>query len=127
MKLAKIIALAGLIAMTGILIYGFTIGDFSNEGKQLLGMPWGIVSLVDLYVGFTLFSAWIVYREKDFLPSLIWVVLMMVLGFWTGCALYLPGFAQEWWRLEKILDGEAGISNSDEKFPTFNHIHNRFR
>jgi hypothetical protein len=87
MKLAKIISLAGLIAMTGILIYGFTIGDFSNEGKQLLGMPWGIVSLVDLYVGFALFSAWIVYREKDFLPSLIWVVLMMILGFWTG-ALY---------------------------------------
>ena len=87
MKLVKIISLAGLIAMTGILIYGFTIGDFSNEGKQILGMPWGIVSLVDLYVGFALFSAWIVYREKDFLPSLIWVVLMLVLGFWTG-ALY---------------------------------------
>jgi hypothetical protein len=87
MKLAKIISLAGLFAMTGILIYGFTIGDFSNEGKVLLGMPWGIVSIVDLYVGFTLFSAWIVYREKAFLPSFIWVVFMMVLGFWTG-ALY---------------------------------------
>jgi len=87
MKLAKIISLTGLLAMTGILVYGFTIGDFSNEGSQLLGMPWGIVSLIDLYVGFALFSLWIVYREKAFLPSLIWVVLMMVLGFWTG-ALY---------------------------------------
>jgi len=50
-------------------------------------MPWGIVSLVDLYVGFTLFSCWIIYREKRWLPSIIWVILMMVLGFWTG-ALY---------------------------------------
>jgi len=87
MKLAKAIALLGLLAMTAALIYGFTVGDFAAEGGQILDMPWGIVSLVDLYVGFTLFSAWIIYREKALLPSLIWVVLMMVLGFWTG-ALY---------------------------------------
>jgi Protein of unknown function (DUF1475) len=87
MKLAKAISLLGLLAMTGILIYGFTVGDFSGEGAKLLAMPWGIVSMVDLYVGFTLFSCWIVYREKAVLPSVIWVVLMMVLGFFTG-ALY---------------------------------------
>ena len=50
-------------------------------------MPWGIVSLVDLYVGFALFSCWIVFREKALFPSVIWVILMMVLGFWAG-ALY---------------------------------------
>ncbi|MEW5873196.1 MAG: DUF1475 family protein [Chloroflexota bacterium] len=87
MKIAKIIALAGLLAMTGILVYAFTIGDFFAEGAKLLAMPWGIVSLVDLYVGFALFSCWIVFREKALLPSLIWVILMMVLGFWAG-ALY---------------------------------------
>lgn len=87
MKAAKIISLAGLLAMTGILIYGFTTGDFFSEGSKLLSMPWGIVSLVDLYVGFALFSCWIVFREKNLLPSVIWVILMMVLGFWAG-ALY---------------------------------------
>jgi hypothetical protein len=87
MKIAKLIALTGLLAMTGILIYGFTSGDFSAEGAKLLSMPWGIVSLVDLYVGFMLFSCWIIFREKAILPSVIWVTLMMVLGFWTG-ALY---------------------------------------
>jgi hypothetical protein len=87
MKLVKAISLLGLLAMTGILIYGFAVGDFSTEGARLLSMPWGIVSMVDLYVGFILFSCWIVYREKAALPSIIWVVLMMVLGFFTG-ALY---------------------------------------
>jgi len=87
MKIAKSIALAGLLAMTGVLIYGFTTGDFFAEGSRLLAMPWRIVSLVDLYVGFALFSCWIVYREKALLPSVIWVILMMVLGFWAG-ALY---------------------------------------
>ena len=65
MKLAKAISLLGLLAM-----------------------PWGIVSLVDLYTGFTLFSCWIVYREKAVLPSLIWVILMMVMGSWTA-SLYI--------------------------------------
>jgi hypothetical protein len=87
MQVAKGIALIGLLAMTGILIYGFTVGDFSGEGAKLLTMPWGIVSLVDLYVGFALFSCWIVFREKALPPSVVWVILMMVLGFWAG-ALY---------------------------------------
>jgi hypothetical protein len=84
MKIAKAIALLGLLAMTAVLIYGFTVGDFATEGKQLLSMPWGIVSMVDLYVGFILFSGWIVYREKSTLRSVVWVILMMVLGFWTA-------------------------------------------
>ncbi len=87
MRIAKFIALAGLLAMTGILIYGITVGNFSAEGARLLAMPWGIVSLVDLYVGFALFSCWIVFREKAVFLSIIWVILTMVLGFWAG-ALY---------------------------------------
>ena len=84
MKLAKLISILGLLAMSAVLIYGFAMGDFWGEGSRLLAMPWGIVSLVDLYVGFTLFSAWIVYREEKTLTAVIWVVLMMVLGFFTA-------------------------------------------
>lgn len=87
MKAAKIIAALGVLAMTAVLIYGFSAGNFSEDGGKILANPWGIVSLVDLYVGFTLFSAWIVYREKGLLSKIIWVVLMMTLGFFTG-ALY---------------------------------------
>jgi hypothetical protein len=87
MKIAKFIALLSLIAMTVVLVYGFTVGNFLSEGTKLLAMPWGIVSMVDLYVGFSLFSCWIVFREKTILPSIFWVILMMVMGFWAG-ALY---------------------------------------
>jgi len=102
MKIAKGIALLGLLAMTGMLIYGFTVGDFSGEGGQLLSMPWGIVSLVDLYVGFVLFSGWIVYREKSAARSVVWVALMMVLGFWTASLytlLALQASGGDWRRL----------------------------
>lgn len=84
MKLAKIISILGMLAMTAALIYGFTIGDFMSEGSQLASMPWGIVSLVDLYTGFTLFSVWIIYREKSLPIAILWTIAMMTLGFLAG-------------------------------------------
>lgn len=84
MKIAKLISTLGILAMTAVLVYGFTAGDFGADGAELLRNPWGVVSMVDLYTGFILFSAWIVYREKSLLRSVVWVVLMMVLGFFTA-------------------------------------------
>jgi hypothetical protein len=84
MKIAKLISLLGVLAMTAVLIYGFATGDFFDQGSQLLSMPWGIVSLVDLYTGFTLFSAWIIYREKSLPTAILWTIAMMTLGFFAG-------------------------------------------
>jgi hypothetical protein len=92
MKIGKVVAALGVLAMTAVLIYGFTVGDFAAEGNVLLSMPWGIVSLVDLYVGFILFSGWIVYREESLVRSIVWVVLMMVLGFFTASLYTLIAF-----------------------------------
>jgi len=84
MRVAKIVSLIGVLAMSGIITWAFASGNFSEEGSKLLSMPWGIVSMVDLYVGFTLFSCWIIYREKSLARSVVWVILMMTLGFFTG-------------------------------------------
>lgn len=84
-KSAKVFVLLGILIMTGAIMYAFLYGNFRQEGSVLLSIPWGIVSLVDLYVGFTLFSGWIVYREKSLLRAGIWILLMMGLGFFTGC------------------------------------------
>jgi hypothetical protein len=84
MTIAKIVSLLGVLAMTAVLIFGFTQGDFFAEGSQLMAMPWGIVSLVDLYTGFTLFCAWIIYREKSLLLALAWSLGVMVLGFFAA-------------------------------------------
>ncbi|NPV84857.1 MAG: DUF1475 family protein [Anaerolineae bacterium] len=84
MKLAKTIALLGTLLMGAVILYAFVVGDFSAEGARLLSMPWGVVSLVDLYVGFVLFSIWIVFRENSLWRSVVWVVLMMTLGFFAG-------------------------------------------
>lgn len=88
MSIAKTISLLGLAAMTIAILYAFAFGNFAVEGAWLTAHPWGIVSLVDLYVGFTLFALWLVYREKTLAARIIWVALMMVLGNWTA-ALYV--------------------------------------
>ena len=84
MKIAKVISILGVLAMAAVLVYGFTVGDFFAEGSQLAAMPWGIVSLVDLYTGFTLFSAWIIYREKSLPVAIVWTIAMLTLGFFAG-------------------------------------------
>lgn len=68
------------IVMGVTLVYGFAQGDLSADGATLLSIPWGIVSLVDVYVGFTLFSGWVVFREPSRLRALLWVICVMVLG-----------------------------------------------
>ena len=84
MKIAKLIAVLGLVAMSAALIYGFSVGDFFADGGLIVANPWGVVSLVDLYTGFALFGAWIYYREANKLIALAWIVVLMVLGFWLA-------------------------------------------
>lgn len=96
MKTAKVLSAMGIMLMTIALIYGFAFGNFFGEGSKIASMPWGIVSLVDLYTGFTLFSIWIFYREKSLTMSIFWTIAMMTLGFFAGSlytflALYKSG------------------------------------
>ncbi len=89
MKTAKFISWLGLMAMIAVLLNGFINGSFSEDGAKLLANPWGIVSLVDLYVGFVLFSMWIAFREKNVPSAVTWIILMMVFGFLTASAYIL--------------------------------------
>jgi len=81
----RIVAGLGALAMAAVLVYGFAVGDFTGEGSRLLAMPWGRVSLVDLYVGFVLISCWILFRDGLNLLSVVWIIGVMVLGSLTIC------------------------------------------
>ena len=90
MRVAKWIAMLGAVAQGSILIYGFTQGDFVAAGSFFFHDPWGVVSLVDVYVGFVFFCAWVVYREKDWWVAVLWGVSIMILGnFPAGIYAYL--------------------------------------
>lgn len=56
-------AIVAALAMTGAIGYAFAVGDFGREGGVIIGLPWGVVGLVDLSVGFVISSTCVVYRE----------------------------------------------------------------
>ena len=94
MKVAKLISALGVLAMTIALFNGFINGDFFSDGSLIMNNPWGIVSLVDLYVGFILFAMWIYFREEKLLTKLIWIILIMGLGFFIGSLYVLTALIQ---------------------------------
>jgi hypothetical protein len=80
MKLTGLLACIGFLAMSAAIVRGFLLGDFSGEGRLLLSLIWGQVSLLDVYLGFLIFSGWILYREGVSLSFVVWFLLMMVFG-----------------------------------------------
>lgn len=72
-----------LVTMTAAIAYGLTAGDFWGEGRVLMRMPWGVISVIDVYAGGALFAGWIAARERSALRTAGWVVAIFVLGNWA--------------------------------------------
>ena len=87
MKVGKMIMVIGLLAMTYGLYNGFVNGDFLSDGKELMENPWGLMSLIDIYVAMLMFATWILFREKYIWMALFWCLLLIVLGSFAA-ALY---------------------------------------
>jgi len=90
--LAMAITAVGAALMTAVITWALSVsnaaGSNTAQVEWIISNPWGIVSLVDLYTGFTVFSLWICFREKSRLAAAAWVVTMMTTG-WLGGSLYV--------------------------------------
>ena len=49
-------------------------------GSALVALPWGRVTLVDLYAGFFVAAVWIVATERTWKHALFWLVVLACLG-----------------------------------------------
>lgn len=72
---------------------------------------WMVVSLLDVYLGFALFSFVIYYFEKSkptyatYKPTL-WIIALMTMGNAVGALYLLKNFSELKERLSRILGGE---------------------
>jgi hypothetical protein len=89
MTIAKVLAALGAVLMFALIAWASVAGHFGPEGSALFAMAWGKVTLADLYVGFALFSGWVIFREKSLLLALVFVALEMTLGNAFGAAYVL--------------------------------------
>ena len=77
MTITKVIAYLITIAMVSTIFWAQN--QVSLFDSTIPSLPWGIVSLVDLYAGFILIGIWISYKEK-WLSALMWIFFLMILG-----------------------------------------------
>ena len=85
MRGPMILGVFGFIVMGAGLVYGFTQGGGWGEVRTLVQYPWFNVSLVDVYIGFALFSGWIAYRERP-IVSVPLIIAVLLLGNIVSCA-----------------------------------------
>lgn len=76
-----------IVLMVSALAYGFVAGGGVFEsGRDLTRMPWGRVTILDLYLALALFGAWIIRRDgwKRSVPWLVGLVVggSLVAGFY---------------------------------------------
>lgn len=79
-------------------------GSFLEQFAVVTTLPWGMVSLVDLYVGFVFFAVIVFLTERSWLAALLWAAPILVLGnVWSAVWLFvrLP-------RLAQLLSGRQG-------------------
>lgn len=80
LKIAKWAGLLGAIIMASMIAFSIATGDIAAEGAILLGLVWGQMSMVDLYVSFLLVYLWMFYREKTVVAKVFWLVFILVTG-----------------------------------------------
>lgn len=76
----RLILIVLAIAFTGLIGWASVRGDFGAEFAAITAMPWGRVSLADLYLGFVLYglAVWVV--EHDLKTRLFWALPIIFLG-----------------------------------------------
>ncbi len=88
MRTIRAVSAIALVVMLAAIVYGVLSGDFGDDGSAIWGLPWGRVTLIDLYVGLLLFGVWIAYREGNRGVVLAWWVALATLGN-LAAAIYL--------------------------------------
>jgi len=91
------------LAMLGLVIWAAVSmtdlhGNFLEQFGVVITLPWGIASLVDLYIGFVFFSVIIFLTERSWVVAALWAAPIFVLGnIWAAIWLVirLPHLAKQ--------------------------------
>ena len=92
MAIARLLVLVGFVALTGLIVWAFMMGGGWDEVFAVTAMPWGLVTLADLYLGFLLIAVVIFAVEENKLIALAWTIPIFFLGnVWSALWFLLRG------------------------------------
>jgi hypothetical protein len=105
MKIPIVLSFVGFVIMLGAILSGFIWGNFLEEGAIITSVLWGNISLIDVYIGFLIFIAWIVYRERSVLLTIVWIIAVLVLGNLSTCLYLIIAFYQSGGNIDRFFRG----------------------
>lgn len=103
MTITKIFSYLVVITMTIVIIWAQN--QIPITESSIPELPWGVVSLIDLYSGFIFISIWIVFKE-NLSNALIWTFFMMILGNLTTAIYVLYSYKKAEGDMKKFFLGK---------------------
>ncbi len=96
------IGIVGL-ALLGLVIWAFAAkqelhGTFFDQFAVVTTLPWGVVALVDLYIGFLFFAVIVFLTERSWIVAALWAAPIFIIGnIWAALWLVirLPHLAKQ--------------------------------
>merc|ERR1711974_422109 len=103
----------GVILITAFIIYASIAGGGWAEVKAIFSLPWGIMTLVDVYLGFMLIILWVCLREDKVWKMFIWGVAILTLGNFATCLYAFIAIVQSQGKVEKLMLGSRYYEKVD--------------
>jgi hypothetical protein len=76
----RLLAAFGTGAMAAAILAALSVTPLVDDGGALLGLTWGRVTLIDIYLAFVFGWLWVAWRERSTRRSLLWLVAILVTG-----------------------------------------------
>ncbi|KAI9098397.1 hypothetical protein K1719_025022 [Acacia pycnantha] len=96
-KISLAIGLRTLFTALGSLMVATLIYTIFKDGlpfrKELL-TPWMAATLVDFYINVAALAVWVVYKESNWISSILWIILLIGLGSIATCAYIVVQFSK---------------------------------
>nr|CAB3468267.1 unnamed protein product [Digitaria exilis] len=85
----SLVAWRAVFAALGVLMVATLVYTCSTDGSPFrldLLTPWMVATLADFYVNVIAISAWVIYKEANWISSAVWVLLLVCFGSAATCA-----------------------------------------
>ncbi|MFN8010674.1 MAG: DUF1475 family protein [Holophagaceae bacterium] len=69
-----------LLAMLAVTTWAGLQENLFVAGGRLIRDPWGLATLFDAYFAFLAFWLWLAWRERTWLPRILWLLAILALG-----------------------------------------------
>ena len=87
-KLPKLFFASTFLIMFITTIWAIMNSDITTVLPYFKAEPWTMATLIDVYLMFIIFYAFIFYKEKSIISKIIWLIIMLGTGS-MGASLYM--------------------------------------